>query len=83
MQVQPTQDDVPQDADKAVRRRSTVREKVSFLFGDAPSPEPSPVPAMTETPAPSQEPQQDTQTESTESNGSPRRAGWWSRRSSE
>lgn len=80
IQVQPEQDAVAPEPDKAVRRRSTVREKVSFLFGEAPS-EPSPAPVVNEAPIASQEPQQNTQT--TEPDGSPRRAGWWSRRSSE
>ncbi|HEY0220523.1 MAG TPA: ribonuclease E/G, partial [Afipia sp.] len=82
VQVEPEQDKTPPEADKGVRRRSTVREKVSFLFGDAPS-EPSPAPAVNETPVAAEKPQQDPQTEATESVGSPRRAGWWSRRSSE
>ncbi|HEY0235624.1 MAG TPA: ribonuclease E/G, partial [Afipia sp.] len=82
MLIQPEQEQAAQDADKAVRRRSTVREKVSFLFGgEAPS---EPAPLVNITPAQSQEPEQDTQApQSTESENAPRRAGWWSRRSSE
>ncbi len=71
----------PEDAaaESAPRKRSTVREKVSFFFGDAPKQEPAPVPASA--PASSSEPapsgsQTDTETETNQ----PRRAGWWSRR---
>ena len=66
-----------QEAERAARRRSTVREKVSFL-ADAhqpaaaapasPSPAPEPAPAPTAPPA------------ETISEPQPRRAGWWSRR---
>jgi ribonuclease E len=67
-----------QEAERAARRRSTVREKVSFLVDqrdvtppDTPSqPEPAAPPAPAAQPA-SSETTTDTQ---------PRRAGWWSRR---
>ena len=66
-----------QESEKAARRRSTVREKVSF--GSHAAPEPAPAgysqpepPATAETPA-------QTAPEAT-SDASPRRAGWWSRR---
>ena len=69
-----------QEAERAAaRRRSTVREKVSFLVNAQPevaapvshsTPEPEPVPAPAPQP-PSHETTTDTQ---------PRRAGWWSRR---
>ena len=71
----PTEVETAQEAERAARRRSTVREKVSFLADsqpDAPAsrsqPEPSPPPASAE---PTSETTTDTQ---------PRRAGWWSRR---
>jgi ribonuclease E len=77
----PVQEETSQEAERAAaRRRSTVREKVSFLVDAQPEaaahvshsqPEPSPAPAA---PAPAQqapEPASDSQ---------PRRAGWWSRR---
>jgi ribonuclease E len=86
-QVQPeaprasVQESVPeetsQEAERAARRRSTVREKVSFLVDAQPDaaapvnhiqPEPSAAPAPAET-AP----------EATD-DSQPRRAGWWSRR---
>ncbi len=61
--------------EKAARRRSTVREKVSFA-SSAPQDTPAPVTQASE-PAP------DTPAEpAAESNGEaqPRKAGWWSRR---
>ncbi|WP_409188975.1 Rne/Rng family ribonuclease [Bradyrhizobium sp. RDM4] len=65
--------------DKAARRRSTVREKVSFLSSSqpesaapvAPAPEPVAPPAPTPEPAPAA---------ASETPAAPRRAGWWSRR---
>ncbi|RTL52985.1 MAG: ribonuclease E/G [Bradyrhizobiaceae bacterium] len=74
-----SEQDTLQDTDKAVRRRSTVREKVSFLFGDTQS-DTSQAPSSSEEPA--HEPQQDVQTQNVEpADSAPRRAGWWSRRS--
>ncbi len=68
-----------QEAERAARRRSTVREKVSFMVDAQPAAatpvssgqpaEPAPAPAPAAQPA--AEPTSDTQ---------PRRAGWWSRR---
>ncbi|QDF37844.1 Rne/Rng family ribonuclease [Bradyrhizobium symbiodeficiens] len=63
--------------DKAARRRSTVREKVSFLSSSssepaapvAQAPEPSTPPAAEPAPEPA-----------SETPAAPRRAGWWSRR---
>ncbi len=63
----------PEDADTAPRKRSTVREKVSFFFSDAPKQEPAPV----EAPVPASEP---TPSEPQAESAQPRRAGWWSRR---
>lgn len=68
------------DTEKSVRRRSTVREKVSFASSDAPAaPElteaPQAVPAPAEEPAP---PAPEPVAEA--SSAAPRRAGWWSRR---
>jgi ribonuclease E len=75
------QEETAQEAERAARRRSTVREKVSFLADAQPAaatpvtqsqpephhqPEPAPAPAQ-----PESETTSDTQ---------PRRAGWWSRR---
>jgi len=65
----------PDDSEAAPRKRSTVREKVSFFFGDTPKQEqeaaPVEPPASTSEPAPSEPPSESAQ---------PRRAGWWSRR---
>lgn len=64
--------------DKAARRRSTVREKVSFLSSSPNEPANSVAqPAETVAPAPSPEP---TPEPTTETPATPRRAGWWSRR---
>ena len=56
-------------------RRSTVREKVSFFFGDTSAPE-TPAPASVASPAPS-EPEPPAQPASS----APRRMGWWKRSS--
>jgi ribonuclease E len=73
----PAEPETAQEAERAARRRSTVREKVSFLVDSQPDaavpvdrsqPEPSPAPAPAQ---PASETTTDTQ---------PRRAGWWSRR---
>ncbi|SHJ30245.1 RNAse E [Bradyrhizobium lablabi] len=76
-----TEAETAQEAERAAaRRRSTVREKVSFLADAQPAapppvshsqPEPAPAPAPEPSPQPSAETVTDTQ---------PRRAGWWSRR---
>ncbi|PJG52777.1 ribonuclease E/G [Bradyrhizobium forestalis] len=65
--------------DKAARRRSTVREKVSFLLKSQPEPA-TPVAQATEpvaAPAPAPEPAPEA---ASETPAAPRRAGWWSRR---
>ncbi|MCK1360451.1 ribonuclease E/G [Bradyrhizobium sp. 199] len=67
--------------DKAARRRSTVREKVSFL-SSAPSEPATPVAQAAEAdpvtpPAPAAEPAPEA---ASETPAAPRRAGWWSRR---
>jgi ribonuclease E len=72
-----------QEAERAARRRSTVREKVSFVASAAPA-EPAPAgdrqpehhsqPEPAAAPAPAQ-PAADATTDT-----QPRRAGWWSRR---
>ncbi|MFK4656933.1 ribonuclease E [Bradyrhizobium japonicum] len=71
-------DEEPAD-DKAARRRSTVREKVSFLSSSQSEPA-TPVAAAPEPvapPAPAAEPAPEA---ATETPAAPRRAGWWSRR---
>jgi ribonuclease E len=63
------------DVDAAPRKRSTVREKVSFFFGETPKPEQETPPVQA--PASSSEP---TPSEPQSESAQPRRAGWWSRR---
>ncbi len=68
-----------QEAERAARRRSTVREKVSFLVeaqpnAAAPVDHIQPAPSAPAAPAPAE-----TAPEATD-NTEPRRAGWWSRR---
>ncbi|MCF2523466.1 ribonuclease E/G [Bradyrhizobium sp. G127] len=61
---------------EAPRKRSTVREKVSFFFGDSSKQESAPAPVQTPAssePAASPEPEAAPEP-------APRRAGWWSRR---
>lgn len=70
-------EDEPAADDKAARRRSTVREKVSFL-SSSPSEPATPVQATPEPvapPAPEPAPEA-----AAETPAAPRRAGWWSRR---
>jgi ribonuclease E len=74
--VAPTPEETAQEAEKAARRRSTVREKVSFGTSSAPAETPPPVAHSVPEPAPAApEP-------AAEANGDtqPRKAGWWSRR---
>ncbi|WIG51123.1 MAG: Ribonuclease E [Afipia sp.] len=66
----------PEETEAAPRKRSTVREKVSFFFGETPK-EPEPAPVQTPTSAPSTEPAPSQPQPET---AQPRRAGWWSRR---
>ncbi|WP_027569836.1 ribonuclease E/G [Bradyrhizobium sp. URHA0013] len=64
--------------DKASRRRSTVREKVSFLSSSQSEPAPvaqAPEPVAPPAPAPEPAP-----AAASETSAAPRRAGWWSRR---
>jgi len=63
-----------QEAERAARRRSTVREKVSFLADPATAPAPANNQAPEPAPAPARPAAE------TISEPQPRRAGWWSRR---
>jgi ribonuclease E len=74
----PVQDETAQEAERAARRRSTVREKVSFAVNAQPSEAPAmaDVGAQSEPAAPA--PQQPAP--EAEADTQPRRAGWWSRR---
>jgi ribonuclease E len=73
-----TETETAQEAERAAaRRRSTVREKVSFLVEAQPA-APAPVshtPPGEPAPAPAPQPATDSATET-----QPRKAGWWSRR---
>jgi ribonuclease E len=67
-----------QEAERAARRRSTVREKVSFLVDAQRDPAPPAATGQHEPPAPpapAAEPASEVTTDT-----QPRRAGWWSRR---
>ena len=68
------------EAEKSARRRSTVREKVSFL-SSAP---PDTAPAMANTIEPSRPPRplrrRKLRLREGEASDQPRKAGWWSRR---
>jgi ribonuclease E len=68
----PAQEESAQEAEKAARRRSTVREKVSFLSEAQAPVAPAPVPQQP--PAPAPQPASETTADD-----QPRRAGWWSR----
>jgi ribonuclease E len=76
----PAQDETAQEAEKAARRRSTVREKVSFLVDAQPAgtPAAAPVNDPPEPSVPAAAPQQPGPAAETQTQ--PRRAGWWSRR---
>ncbi|MFL6820433.1 MAG: Rne/Rng family ribonuclease [Bradyrhizobium sp.] len=67
--------DTAQEAERAARRRSTVREKVSFLADPQPAAA-APVPPATKAPEPAPVPPP----AETSTQAPPRRAGWWSRR---
>jgi ribonuclease E len=66
-----------QESEKAARRRSTVREKVSFA-PQAPTEPATAGYSQPEPPAPSEAPAESAPAAG--SDASPRRAGWWSRR---
>ena len=72
------------DAEKSRRRRSTVREKVSFASSDAPAAPvtaevPQAAPIAVEDPMASPAPAPESAVETPDA-PAPRRAGWWSRR---
>jgi ribonuclease E len=78
-QPQPAAPPVPAEEEpaadeRAARRRSTVREKVSFMSSPPPDTAPA-TPAAVEHAAPAQAPE-----ETAPSGDQPRKAGWWSRR---
>jgi ribonuclease E len=74
----PAPEPVATEAEKAARRRSTVREKVTFL-AEAPPATAAPANASpAEPPAPSPDAEQSAEEHGAD--GQPRRAGWWTRR---
>jgi ribonuclease E len=73
------QDETAQEAERAARRRSTVREKVSFAVSSQPSE--APAAAVSSQPEPSTEaPAAQESAPQAATDEQPRRAGWWSRR---
>ncbi|WP_283808262.1 Rne/Rng family ribonuclease [Bradyrhizobium ottawaense] len=76
----PTVEETTQDADRAAaRRRSTVREKVSFMTSAPADPAPAAVSHSAPEPVASPAPSEPAPAESGEA-AAPRKAGWWSRR---
>ncbi len=75
--VAPTSEETAQEAEKAARRRSTVREKVSFGTNSAPVE--TSAPGMHSTPEAASSATTEPAAE-TNGEGQPRKAGWWSRR---
>jgi ribonuclease E len=69
----PAHEETSQEAERAARRRSTVREKVSFM-ADA---QPDTAPAVSRPPEPSAPAPAES---APADDGQPRKAGWWSRR---
>ncbi len=77
----PDQSSAEHDAHEKVRRRSTVREKVSFVSDAAPATSAEPAHAAQESPAPQpSQPAEPVGTAEGSGESAPRRAGWWSRR---
>jgi ribonuclease E len=75
----PAEMETAQEAERAARRRSTVREKVSFLADAQSAPAPASVahsqPEPVAAPGPAE-----SASETTTDDTQPRKAGWWSRR---
>jgi ribonuclease E len=76
----PEQHETAAEAERTARRRSTVREKVSFVLEGQPASTPAVVPASGQSVPPTSAPEQELPAQETESSPQPRRAGWWSRR---
>jgi ribonuclease E len=74
----PAADETTPDDRAAARRRSTVREKVSFGTSTSTDPAPAAVSHGAPEPVPSPAPSEPAPAESSEA--APRKAGWWSRR---
>jgi ribonuclease E len=69
-------EETAQEAERAARRRSTVREKVSFLVNA----QPEATPPVTHSPPEPTAPAAPAEPASEATDTQPRRAGWWSRR---
>jgi ribonuclease E len=74
----PTPEETAAEAEKTARRRSTVREKVSFMTSPMPDTAPA-MPSAGEQAAPAPAPAP-AETAPAASDDQPRKAGWWSRR---
>jgi ribonuclease E len=75
----PSEVESAQEAEKTARRRSTVREKVSFPV-DANKPEAAASPVNSSQDEPASAPAPSQADSGSTDNAAPRRAGWWSRR---
>jgi ribonuclease E len=76
----PSEPETAQEAERAARRRSTVREKVSFPVNAQPeAATPAPVQSPSEAPAPAA-PEPAPAAATAIDDTQPRKAGWWSRR---
>jgi ribonuclease E len=73
----PAEAETAQEAERAARRRSTVREKVSFLVDAQPA---APAPVSHSQPEPAAAPAPAESSSETTTDTQPRKAGWWSRR---
>ncbi|HEU0084120.1 MAG TPA: ribonuclease E/G, partial [Bradyrhizobium sp.] len=76
----PEQHESAAEAERTARRRSTVREKVSFVLEAQPAPTPAAVPVSSEGEPAAAAPEPQPPSQQAEANTPPRRAGWWSRR---
>ncbi len=77
----PTPEETAQEADRAAaRRRSTVREKVSFLTSAPSEPAPAVSHSEAEPAATAPAPAPAEPAPAAASEAAPRKAGWWSRR---
>ncbi len=76
----PEQHETAAEAERTARRRSTVREKVSFVLEAQPAATPAVVSASSQPEPPAPAPDPEPAAQQTGSSPQPRRAGWWSRR---
>jgi ribonuclease E len=76
----PEQHETAAEAERTARRRSTVREKVSFVLETQPAPTPAAIPVGSEGEPAASPPEPQPPSQQAEASTQPRRAGWWSRR---